>query len=454
MAEVDGLGALQVRVAGHRPVEVRLGDVDERGHQVAARSTAAQRVRAREHRHVGRHLVVARAGGVQPPADRPDDLGQPALDRHVDVLVVAANGNAPVAQLGLDRVEAAEQRVASASDDDPCAASIARGRATARRRSGPSRQSKPIEAFSAGRRDPGARGSATRRRAQPHAALRPSAIWADLRRRSAKPQQVQRGAPTRIRRPFRQLVRSGCRGRARSSTHRRGRRSSRPERHQHPRRPAGDAGSCASSAELAARCRRTHVACHEHRRGIADRRLLPNADPAPTPPAARPAWRARSTPRLPQRLAMSRGLCDPSADSPRAPAPLGHPRHLALGHLGEERQRERARGHVLADRELALAVAEALAVEAIRWIAGMYGFDCTPRARSARMTSSRSTPARQLDDEDEPAAARRRRRPGTAARGPRCRRAPRGTAGDPRALGEHAVEALELRRARARRRCR
>ena len=37
---------------------------------------------------------------------------------------------------------------------------------------------------------------------------------------------------------------------------------------------------------------------------------------------------------------------------------------LAVGHLREERQRERARGDVLADRELALAVAEALAVEA------------------------------------------------------------------------------------------
>ena len=36
----------------------------------------------------------------------------------------------------------------------------------------------------------------------------------------------------------------------------------------------------------------------------------------------------------------------------------------AVGQLGEERQRERARGDVLADGELALAVAEALAVEA------------------------------------------------------------------------------------------
>src|SRR4051794_2933241 len=36
---------------------------------------------------------------------------------------------------------------------------------------------------------------------------------------------------------------------------------------------------------------------------------------------------------------------------------------LALGELGEERQRDRARGDVLADWELALAVTEALAVE-------------------------------------------------------------------------------------------
>ena len=34
---------------------------------------------------VGRHLVVARARGVQPPGRRPDQLGEPALDVHMDV---------------------------------------------------------------------------------------------------------------------------------------------------------------------------------------------------------------------------------------------------------------------------------------------------------------------------------------------------------------------------------
>ena len=34
---------------------------------------------------VGRHLVVARARGVQSPGGRPDQFREPALDIHVDV---------------------------------------------------------------------------------------------------------------------------------------------------------------------------------------------------------------------------------------------------------------------------------------------------------------------------------------------------------------------------------
>src|SRR5215211_9413621 len=41
-----------------------------------------------------------------------------------------------------------------------------------------------------------------------------------------------------------------------------------------------------------------------------------------------------------------------------------HPLHVTLPELREERQGQRAGGHVLTDRELALAVAEALPVEA------------------------------------------------------------------------------------------
>ena len=34
---------------------------------------------------IGRDLIVARARGMQPPRRRPDQLGEPALDVHVNV---------------------------------------------------------------------------------------------------------------------------------------------------------------------------------------------------------------------------------------------------------------------------------------------------------------------------------------------------------------------------------
>src|SRR3979411_1766885 len=35
---------------------------------------------------IGRHLIVARTRGVQPPGSGPDQLAEPALDLHVNVL--------------------------------------------------------------------------------------------------------------------------------------------------------------------------------------------------------------------------------------------------------------------------------------------------------------------------------------------------------------------------------
>ena len=37
---------------------------------------------------IGRHLIVARARGVQAPGRRADQFGEPRLDIHVDVLVL------------------------------------------------------------------------------------------------------------------------------------------------------------------------------------------------------------------------------------------------------------------------------------------------------------------------------------------------------------------------------
>ena len=59
---------------------------------------------------VGRHLVVARARGVQPSGRGADQLGEAALDRHVDVLELDPLGHAVALIFGGDLVEPFEDR--------------------------------------------------------------------------------------------------------------------------------------------------------------------------------------------------------------------------------------------------------------------------------------------------------------------------------------------------------
>ena len=116
-----------MRVARHRPVGVALGEVGERAHQLAAAPARASALLAHEQRHVGRDLVVARPRGVELAADRAGDLGQPALDRHVDVLVAGLEVEAcPRSSSPRDRVEArGSSSSASAGSRMPASASIA-----------------------------------------------------------------------------------------------------------------------------------------------------------------------------------------------------------------------------------------------------------------------------------------------------------------------------------------
>jgi hypothetical protein len=88
MRQVDGLRALKVRVGRHRPIEMALGHIGERGHESGHVVGRHPRATAHEHGDVGRNLVVARARGVELAAHGPHELGQATLDRHVDVLVV------------------------------------------------------------------------------------------------------------------------------------------------------------------------------------------------------------------------------------------------------------------------------------------------------------------------------------------------------------------------------
>ncbi len=64
-------------------------------------STASREVE----QHVGGDLIVAAAAGVQPPAGVADQLGEPALDGGVDVLVGRLDVEGPVTELGLDALE-------------------------------------------------------------------------------------------------------------------------------------------------------------------------------------------------------------------------------------------------------------------------------------------------------------------------------------------------------------
>src|SRR5439155_22819510 len=66
----------------------------------------------------GDYLVVARARRVQLAPHRPGDLGEPPLDRQVDVLIVHLDREAPLAELALDAVQAREKRIAILRADD------------------------------------------------------------------------------------------------------------------------------------------------------------------------------------------------------------------------------------------------------------------------------------------------------------------------------------------------
>ena len=86
VAEGHGLRGLQVREAGHhgrgmfqRPLHQRHLESGERGVQLVDHV-------AHEQAEIGCDLVVARARGVQAAGGGSDQLGQAALDIHMDVL--------------------------------------------------------------------------------------------------------------------------------------------------------------------------------------------------------------------------------------------------------------------------------------------------------------------------------------------------------------------------------
>ena len=86
VAEGDRLRRLQVREARHDGGGIFLGAVDQGRLQVGQHRLQPVDGVAHPQPDVERHLVVARARGVQPAAGRADQLGQPRLDVEMDVL--------------------------------------------------------------------------------------------------------------------------------------------------------------------------------------------------------------------------------------------------------------------------------------------------------------------------------------------------------------------------------
>ena len=101
---------------------MRFRPFDQHADERVKRDDRDRRRIAHEEHHIRCNLVVARSRSVQLAADRADELGQPALDRAVDVLIVGRKLEAPVTQLLLDDAEAAQElpQVGVADDRAAC----------------------------------------------------------------------------------------------------------------------------------------------------------------------------------------------------------------------------------------------------------------------------------------------------------------------------------------------
>ncbi len=81
---------------------MRLGLIDQRRLQFPHRLIAARDRAAHPEAEIGRDLVVARARGVEPSGNGPDQLAEPRLDIEVDVFVRLAEHKGAALDLAAD----------------------------------------------------------------------------------------------------------------------------------------------------------------------------------------------------------------------------------------------------------------------------------------------------------------------------------------------------------------
>ena len=90
VAPGHGLGGLQMGEPGHDPVRPGIGLRQEGAHQGLDPRNRRIALIADPQAEIHRHLIIAAAGGVQPPGGFADQLFQPRLHIHVDVFQIGA----------------------------------------------------------------------------------------------------------------------------------------------------------------------------------------------------------------------------------------------------------------------------------------------------------------------------------------------------------------------------
>ena len=108
MSQQDGLGALQMGVAGQRRVTRRGGAVEEDGLERVDTTRHVEAFASHEQPQRGGDLVIPAPAGVQLRARVARELGDPALDRGVDVLVGRRELERALGDLELGAVERRE----------------------------------------------------------------------------------------------------------------------------------------------------------------------------------------------------------------------------------------------------------------------------------------------------------------------------------------------------------
>src|SRR4051794_41923085 len=118
MAQSHRLGHLEVSEAGHHRLGMLLGPLDEDTLEIADRIDSLIAGIADPQPKIGCDLVVPRPCRVKPSGSRADQLAEPMLDGHVNILEIDALWNAAALILCGDLVESLENRGRVRGTDD------------------------------------------------------------------------------------------------------------------------------------------------------------------------------------------------------------------------------------------------------------------------------------------------------------------------------------------------